>query len=115
MKLTRWYHLHVHCPILHAVENRFGFYSSEAKILRHIECSIHRWHDHLWYMELSRRIAKSWFQCCRRGIDFGDMPFKDFVKYHCRDCEKHQWYRFFVSYEEIDRELDCLYEMAAYE
>ena len=73
------------------------------------------WYKNLWFMELSRKIAKSWYQAGKHGIDFGDMPFSDFVKYYCRDNTKHQWYRFFVSYKEIDEYLDCLYEIARYE
>lgn len=76
---------------------------------------IRKWYDNLWFMKLSREIAYDWYQAGRHGIDFGDMPFKDFVKYYCRDNTKHQWYRFFVSYKEIDRKLDWYYEMERYE
>ena len=73
------------------------------------------WYHNLWFMKLSREIAKSWYQAGKHGIDFGDMPFSDFVKYYCRDNTKHQWYRFFVSYKEIDECLERLYEIARYE
>ena len=84
-------------------------------MIKKLVCKIQKWYDNLWFMELSREIAHSWYQAGRHGIDFGDMPFKDFVKYYCRDNTKHQWYRFFVSYKEIDRELDRYYCLEQYE
>lgn len=80
-----------------------------------ISHKIRKWWYNLPHMELSRDIARAWYRAGRRGIDFGDMPFKDFVKYYCRDNTKHQWYRFFVSYREIDNYLDSLYELEQYE
>lgn len=80
-----------------------------------ISYKIRKWWHNLPHMELSRDIAKAWYRAGRCGIDFGDMPFKDFVKYYCRDNTKHQWYRFFVSYREIDNYLDSLYELEQYE
>lgn len=80
-----------------------------------ISYKIRKWWHNLPHMELSRDIAKAWYRAGRHGIDFGDMPFKDFVKYYCRDNTKHQWYRFFVSYREIDSYLDSLYELEQYE
>ena len=36
MKIIKWYHVNVHCPITWAVEKWFGYYSKIAKIFRRI-------------------------------------------------------------------------------
>ena len=85
------------------------------KLVRKVTRKLKHWYANLWFMKLSRKIAYAWYQADRHGIDFGDMPFEDFVKYYCRDNTKHQWYRFFVSYKEIESKLEFYYWRERYE
>lgn len=77
------------------------------KIRRKLERKIRNWWRNLWFNKMSREFAITMDRAWQHGIDFGDEPLKNLLKYWCRDTRK-TWHRFFINWKQYDMELEHL-------
>lgn len=79
-----------------------------------LKYKLNKWWNELWFNKMSREFAVDMDRACQHGIDFGDEPLENLLKYWCRDTRK-TWHRFFINWKQYDMELEHIAFVRRYE